>query len=83
MPEKLRFRAGSAEEAWVQMETALAPGIKDAKFFYHAGCIRAALADSERATHYWERSFGSTPILKWPRRRNRPSLSSPIPERRN
>jgi arsenate reductase len=27
--------------------------------------------------------FGSTPILKWPRRRNRPSLSSPITGRRN
>jgi hypothetical protein len=61
MPEEARFHAGSAEEAWVQMETALAPGIKDAKFFYHAGCIRAALADSERATHYWERSLRLDP----------------------
>ncbi len=43
------------------METALAPGIKDAKFLYHAGCIRAALADSERATGYWERSLRLDP----------------------
>ena len=55
------FRSGSAEEAWEQMETALAPGIQDAKFLYHAGCIRAALADSERATRYWERSIRLDP----------------------
>ena len=55
------FRSGSAEEAWEQMETALAPGIQDAKFLYHAGCIRAALADSERATRYWERSLRLDP----------------------
>ena len=55
------FRSGSAEEAWEQMETALAPGIQDAKFLYHTGCIRAALADSERATRYWERSLRLDP----------------------
>ena len=55
------LRAGNSEEAWEQMQTALAPGIQNATFLYHAGCIRAALADSERATDYWERSLRLDP----------------------
>ncbi len=55
------LRTGDAEQAWEQMKTALAPGIQDAKFLYHAGRIRAALDDSEGATRYWEYSLRLDP----------------------
>lgn len=51
------YVSGEYAEARKQMETALAVGIQDAKFLYHAGAIAAKLGDSAAARGYLQQSL--------------------------
>ncbi len=48
---------GNLPEARQQMEKALAVGLRDASFFYHAGAIAAKLKDATAAAHYFNESL--------------------------
>jgi tetratricopeptide (TPR) repeat protein len=51
------YRNGQFAEARKQLEKALAVGIRDPKFFYHAGVISAKMKDREAAARYLEQSM--------------------------
>ena len=51
------YRTGQFAEARKQLEKALAVGIRDPKFFYHAGVIAAKMKDREAAARYLEQSM--------------------------
>jgi tetratricopeptide (TPR) repeat protein len=53
--------SGRYAEARKQMETALASGIRDAAFYYHAGFIAARSGDPEGAARYWRQSLELNP----------------------
>ena len=55
------FQAGDYEQADIEISKALAPGIRDAKFFYHAGAIAAKRGDEAAARDYWTRSLDANP----------------------
>ena len=49
--------AGKYQEARTQMDRALAPGIRDAKFFYQAGMIAAKANDKASAAKYLKKAI--------------------------
>ncbi len=51
------YAAGKYDEARIQMDRALAPGIRDAKLFYRAGLIAARLNDKASAARYLKRAI--------------------------
>ena len=55
------FQAGDYEQAHIEIGKAVAPGIRDAKFFYHAGAIAAKQGDEAASTDYWKRSLDANP----------------------
>lgn len=59
--------AGNYEEARIQMERALAPGIRDARLYYRAGAIAAKLNDKQAATKYLKKAIevnASSPVAE-------------------
>jgi tetratricopeptide (TPR) repeat protein len=44
--------AGRHQEAWTQMQRAMAVGTQDARLFYHAGIIAASVEQQPQAAHY-------------------------------
>ena len=53
--------SGDYEQARSEIEKALAPGIRDARLFYHAGMIAAKLSDKTAARSYLKRSLDTNP----------------------
>ena len=55
------YATGDYEQAGSQIEKALAPGVRDARLFYHAGMIAAKLGDQTAARSYLKRSLETNP----------------------
>jgi tetratricopeptide (TPR) repeat protein len=59
------FQSGKPVEAKEQMARALAPGMRDAELFYHAGAIAKAAGDAAAAVKYFKHSLeinASSPV---------------------
>ncbi|MBI4484128.1 MAG: tetratricopeptide repeat protein [Acidobacteria bacterium] len=56
---------GEYAEARKQIESALAVGIHDAKFFYHAGAIASKLNDQATAARYLTQSLDLNPVSEF------------------
>jgi len=59
------YANGKYEEARRQMETALAVGIRNARFFYHAGAIAAQQGDTRAALGYFRQAIDLNPHSQW------------------
>lgn len=53
--------SGNPAEAQKQIEKALAVGLRDSSFFYHAGAIASRLKDASAAEHYFNDSLAVSP----------------------
>lgn len=55
------YASGDLAEAQKQMDKALAVGLRDASFFYHAGAIASKLKDASAAARYFNDSLSVSP----------------------
>jgi tetratricopeptide (TPR) repeat protein len=59
------YSAGQYRDAQKAIARALAVGVREAAFYYHAGAIAAQLDDRASATRYFDESLKANPSSEW------------------
>ncbi len=59
------YRAGQYPDAQKAIARALAVGVREAAFYYHAGAIAAQLEDRPSAARYFDESLKANPSSEW------------------
>ena len=59
------YSAGQYPDAQKAIARALAPGVREAAFYYHAGAIAAQLDDQASAERYFAESLKANPSSEW------------------